>query len=219
VEQGRAEPGHQAHRPVGPRPGSGPPSRPALRPPACDTGQRVRRQGRLCIRPDLRPGHRLGQERPGRGRLRAAHARARHPADLRACITTSPAAASVRWNGRRCGLSASLISCASRPYPQARQRLADPEHLCTGLRPDTSVPPSSALTRAHDPHPPYLAFDRAGQDDSAVMPNWPCRIPSGRCQGCPVVAARWGDGGLAAVQVTGFPHQWWPGMPAVCVVL
>ena len=34
---------------------------------------------RLCLRPDLRPGHRLGQERPGRGRLRAAHARARHP--------------------------------------------------------------------------------------------------------------------------------------------
>jgi hypothetical protein len=40
-------------------------------------------KGRLCLRPDLRPGHRLGQERLGRGRLRATHARARYPARSR----------------------------------------------------------------------------------------------------------------------------------------
>jgi steroid delta-isomerase-like uncharacterized protein len=37
-------------------------------------------RGRLPLRPDLRSGHRLGQERPCRRRLRAADARALHPA-------------------------------------------------------------------------------------------------------------------------------------------
>ncbi len=49
--------------------------------------------------------------------------------------------ASARWNGRYCGLSASLISCPSRPH----QHRAETGHLCH--------PPSSALVSAHDPYP------------------------------------------------------------------
>ena len=51
-------------------------------------------------------------------------------------------AASARWNGRYCGLSASLLSCPSRPHPHR----AETGPLC--------YPPSSALVSAHDPYPP-----------------------------------------------------------------
>jgi pimeloyl-ACP methyl ester carboxylesterase/predicted nucleotidyltransferase len=86
VEQGRAEPGHQAHRPLDARLGRGRPSRPALREGIPDTGQRLRHGRRVRIRPDLRPGHGLGQERPGGRRLRAADPRARHPPDRAAPV-------------------------------------------------------------------------------------------------------------------------------------
>jgi hypothetical protein len=59
---------------------------PALRARISDAGQRVPRPGRICLRADLRPGHRLGQERPGRGRARAADTRTRHPAGLTAPV-------------------------------------------------------------------------------------------------------------------------------------
>ena len=39
----------------------------------------------------------------------------------RACFTTRPGAASVRWSGRYCGLSASLTSCPLRPHQQPRR--------------------------------------------------------------------------------------------------
>ena len=120
-----------------------------------------RRRGRLYPRPDLRPGTPTGSRTSWpRAVVSCGRAVASSGWSHRACFTTRPEAASVPWNGRYCGLSASLTSCPSRPCLQPRQRLASPERLSTAAETETErfcYPPSSALFGAHDPYPPICA--------------------------------------------------------------
>ena len=92
-----------------------------------DAGQRLPRPRPLRPGPDLRPGHRLGQERPGGRRLRAADPRAHVRVPHRACTATRPGTASAPSSARFSGPSASPTSSPSRPPPQPRRRRVNPE--------------------------------------------------------------------------------------------
>ena len=135
MEQGRAEPPHPASRALDARPRRGRSPGSAVRAALSDTGQCVSCRQRLPLRCDVRPGYGLGQERPGRRRLRAADPRPGHSAGLAAPVPRrqplrhrSPERQVLRILGVADFLSLTPASASTRPAaspPQDRAKTSN----------------------------------------------------------------------------------------------